>query len=65
MRINKELGTTIVMVTHNLGLARKIADRIAIMYKGVIIEQGDAGEIIGSPKEEYTKRLIEDVPKLA
>lgn len=64
VRINKECGTTIVMVTHNLGLARKIADRIAIMYKGKIIEQGDADEIIGNPKEEYTRRLIEDVPKI-
>ncbi len=52
------------MVTHNLGLARKIADKIAIMYKGVIIEQGDAAEIIGAPTQEYTQRLIEDVPKL-
>ncbi|WP_034444225.1 ATP-binding cassette domain-containing protein [Butyrivibrio sp. AE2032] len=65
MRINNELGTTILMVTHNLGLARKIADKIAIMYKGKMIEQGDVDQIIGSPQEEYTKRLIEDVPKLA
>ncbi len=64
VRINKELGTTIIMVTHNLGLARKIADKIAIMYKGRIIEQGDAAEIISSPKEEYTRKLIEAVPKL-
>jgi peptide/nickel transport system ATP-binding protein len=52
------------MVTHNLGLARKIADKIAIMHKGRIIEQGDARTITESPKEEYTRRLIEDVPKL-
>ena len=64
LRINKELGTTIVMVTHNLGLARKIADMIAIMYKGRIIEQGSPEEIINSPKEDYTKKLIEDVPKI-
>lgn len=64
VRINKELGTTIIMVTHNLGLARKIADKIAIMYKGRIIEQGDVAEIISAPKEEYTRKLIEDVPKL-
>ncbi len=64
VRINKECGATIVMVTHNLGLARKIADKIAIMHKGRIIEQGDARTITESPKEEYTRRLIEDVPKL-
>ena len=64
MRINREQGTTIVMVTHNLGLARKIADRIAIMYKGEIIEQGEAQDVINAPREDYTIHLIEDVPKL-
>lgn len=64
IRINKELGTTVVMVTHNLGLARKIADKIAIMYKGRIIEQGSVEDVISNPKEEYTRKLIEDVPKL-
>ena len=63
-RINRERGTSIVMVTHNLGLARKIADKIAIMYQGRIIEQGNADEIIGNPSEEYTRRLIRDVPRL-
>ena len=45
-------------------LAGKIADSIAIMYRGQIIEQSGADEIIRAPKEAYTKRLIEDVPKL-
>ncbi len=64
LRINEENGTTIVIVTHNLGLARKIAGGIAIMYRGCIIEEGAPDEIIRSPREEYTKRLIQDVPKL-
>lgn len=65
LRINEERGTTIVMVTHNLGLARKIADTIAIMVRGKIIEQGTADEVILSPREAYTKRLIQDVPRLS
>ncbi len=64
IRINREMGTTIVMVTHNLGLAGKVADKIAIMYQGRIIEEAEADEIIRSPREAYTRRLIEDVPKL-
>ena len=44
--------------------ARKIADKIAIMYKGRIIEQGSVEDVISNPKEEYTRKLIEDVPKL-
>ena len=64
LRINREHDTTIVMVTHNLGLARKIADGIAIMHHGKIIEQGTADAIIHAPREAYTKRLIQDVPRL-
>ncbi|MCR5157128.1 MAG: ABC transporter ATP-binding protein [Butyrivibrio sp.] len=64
VKINRSLGTTIVMVTHNLGLARRIADGIGIMYKGRIIEQGDCEEIMTSPNEEYTGRLIAAVPRI-
>ncbi len=64
VRINRESGTTILMVTHNLGLAGKIADNIAIMARGKIIEQGEAHAVIRAPKEAYTRKLIDDVPKL-
>ncbi len=62
-RDEKNVG--ILMVTHNLGIARKMADHTGIMQNGRFIEYGSRDEIFTSPKMEYTKRLIEDVPKLA
>ena len=63
-KLKQTMGTTIVMVTHNLGMAARMADRIAIMYKGKVIECGEAKTILESPKEEYTIRLLRDVPRL-
>ena len=56
--------TTIGMVTHNLGMASNLADRIAIMYKGEIVEEGKTEEILRNPQHEYTRRLLRDVPGL-
>lgn len=64
MRLKKDMGTTIILVTHNLGMASCIADRIAIMKDGRIVEQGDTREILNNPQNEYTKGLLMDVPKL-
>ena len=64
MVLKKQQETTIIMVTHNLGLAKCIADRIAIMYEGKIVECAEASDILKDPQDEYTKRLISDVPRL-
>ncbi len=64
LKLKTTMGTTIVLVTHNLGMAKCIADRIAIMYKGRIVESGDVESIMGNPQHEYTKRLLSDVPRL-
>ncbi len=61
-RQKKHVG--ILLITHNLGIAAKMADRVAIMQKGRIIESGTTDEIFGNPKEAYTKQLMADVPKL-
>ena len=60
----RERGTSILMVTHNIALASIIADKIAIMHEGEIVECGDAEQIIRNPQNEYTKRLLGDVPRL-
>lgn len=64
LELKETLGTTIVPVTHNLGMAKCIADRIAIMYRGRIVECEETDEILRCPKHEYTKRLLQDVPRL-
>jgi len=56
--IKHKLGTAIVFVTHDLQLVRKYAERILIIEKGVIVEQGSPHNIFENPKQEYTKRLI-------
>ena len=64
VRIRKEQGTAILMVTHHLGIAQRMADHVGIMRKGAMIEYGTVRDIFENPQNEYTKRLITDVPKL-
>jgi peptide/nickel transport system ATP-binding protein len=58
-----EHGLSIVAVTHDLGLAWNIADRIAVMYLGRIVEIGGAEEVLGNPQHPYTKALLSVVPE--
>ena len=64
LRLKNEKGTTIILVTHNLGIAANIADKIAIMSKGEVIEFGSAEQVLHDPQREYTWNLLRDVPKL-
>lgn len=64
LRLKNEHGTTIILVTHNLGIAANIADRIAIMSGGEVIEFDTADRVLHDPQQEYTKNLLHDVPKL-
>jgi ABC-type dipeptide/oligopeptide/nickel transport system ATPase component len=64
LKLKSENGTTIVLVTHNIGQASNIADRIAIMYQGKIVEFGESKKVLMQPEHEYTKKLLRDVPRL-
>lgn len=64
MKLRDEIGMTIVFITHDLGLAYYVSDSVYIMEHGRIVESGDAEEVIVHPKEDYTKRLLSDVPKI-
>ncbi len=64
LRIRKEQGTAILMVTHHLGIAKRMADQIGIMKNGRIVEYGNVSRIFEAPSHEYTKNLIRDVPRL-
>ncbi|MDT4945752.1 MAG: peptide/nickel transport system ATP-binding protein ddpF, partial [Pseudonocardiales bacterium] len=57
-----ELGMAVLFVTHDLSVARIVADRIAVMYLGKIVEVGDAEQLIRSPQHPYTQALISAVP---
>lgn len=62
MNLRKSYNTTILLVTHNLGVAAYMSDRIIVMRKGDVLEQGTPQEIINSPKSDYTKLLLNSVP---
>lgn len=59
LRLRDELGLTILFITHNLKIVRKIADKIIILKDGKIIEKGDVAQIFKTPKQEYTKKLLD------
>ena len=62
--IQNKMGVSIILITHDLGVVAKIADRIAVMYAGKIIETGDKREIFYTPQHPYTKGLLNSVPRL-
>jgi peptide/nickel transport system ATP-binding protein len=64
-RVRRELGMAMLFVTHDLGAARVVADRIAVMYLGRIVEVGPADDIAGAPQHPYSKALLSAVPGAA
>jgi D-methionine transport system ATP-binding protein len=59
--INKRLGLTIVLITHEMHVIRKICDRVAVMENGKIVEQGEVLQVFRRPKQEVTKRFVQQV----
>jgi peptide/nickel transport system ATP-binding protein len=64
MQLRDEIGMTIIFITHDIGLAYYVSDTVYIMEKGVFVESGAADDVILNPKETYTQRLLNDVPKI-
>ncbi|MFQ8998699.1 ABC transporter ATP-binding protein [Allofournierella massiliensis] len=64
MELRKKLGMSIIMITHDLGVVASMCEKIAVMYAGKIVEYGTTDEIFYNPKHEYTKGLINSIPKL-
>ena len=62
--LRHKLGMSIIMITHDLGIVASMCDRIAVMYAGRIVETGTCDEIFYHPKHEYTKGLLESIPRL-
>lgn len=62
--LGKESGTSVLIITHNLGVVARYADRVNVMYAGKIIERGTAKEIYGNPRHPYTIGLLKSVPRL-
>jgi ABC-type glutathione transport system ATPase component len=62
--LKRKLGLSLLFITHDLGVVRHIADRILVMNRGKIIEEGPCGQALKAPREEYTRYLISSVPKI-
>jgi oligopeptide/dipeptide ABC transporter ATP-binding protein len=63
-RLNRELGTAVIIITHNLGVVARYADWVNVMYAGRIIESAPAMEIYHNPQHPYTRGLLASVPRL-
>ena len=61
-RLNREMGMSILFISHNLNVVRKLCSRVAVMEKGLIVETGDTEQVFRAPRAAYTKRLIEAIP---
>ncbi|HEY4390409.1 MAG TPA: ABC transporter ATP-binding protein [Paenibacillus sp.] len=63
-KLKDELGMSIILITHDMGVAAEMADRIAVMYAGVIVEEGTVEEIFNNPSHPYTVGLLQSIPGL-
>jgi oligopeptide/dipeptide ABC transporter ATP-binding protein len=63
-RLRRELGTAVLLITHDLGVVSEVADRVAVMYAGRIVETGATAEVIARPRHRYTAALIATIPAL-
>jgi oligopeptide/dipeptide ABC transporter ATP-binding protein len=64
LRLREELGLGVLVITHDLGLAWNIADRIAVLYLGRVVEMGPTEEVLQNPRHPYTQALLSVVPEI-
>ena len=65
LHLRDSCDVSIVLVTHNMAVVARLADRMAIMLDGRIIECGETGQVIAHPAQQYTKKLIADIPRIS
>jgi peptide/nickel transport system ATP-binding protein len=62
--LQQEVGMAIMLITHDLGVAAQVADEVAVMYLGEVVEHGPAASVLSRPKHPYTQALVRSVPRL-
>jgi len=62
--LKKKLKLSMIFITHDIGVVAQVADRIAVMNAGQVVESGTANDVINSPKDDYTKKLLSAVPRI-
>lgn len=63
-RIQRERGMAVWLITHNLAIAAKLAQRVVVMYAGQVVETGPVADVLASPRHPYTRALLQAVPRL-
>jgi len=65
MDLQADLGVTCIFVTHDLGVVEHVSDRVAVMYRGAIVELGETEQVMHAPQHDYTRTLLAAVPRLS
>ncbi len=63
-RCRDDFGAAVLLITHNMGVVADLADRVAVMYQGEIVEQADVRTLFAHPRNDYTKQLLASVPRI-
>ncbi len=61
--VSHEFGVAVLLISHDLGVVRRLCESVAVMYQGRIVERGDTERVFADPRDEYTRRLIAAIPK--
>jgi ABC-type dipeptide/oligopeptide/nickel transport system ATPase component len=64
VKLRQELGMSLLLITHNFGIIREVADRVAVMFRGRLVEEGKVEDVLKHPQHPYTKALIACVPHM-
>ena len=63
-KLNRKMGTSVIFITHDLGVVSELCDTVIVMYTGHIVEQAPAAELFAEPKHPYTRGLLDAIPKI-
>jgi peptide/nickel transport system ATP-binding protein len=64
-RLHDELGLSYLFITHDLAVVRQVVDRVYVLYRGEVVEEGATEDVMGKPRHAYTRKLIDSIPRSA